>query len=253
MATTIIIDQKDVRTIGSKPTAQWVTRGAIQDLLAPAKILRPHPGAQTRFMADGSDVALWIGGPGVGKTTALLLDAACYANLPGWQGVFFRNQYADVVGPSGPWARAKELFGGAAVFREATMEMTWPSGATLRFASSDGAESRHAGHEYAWIGIDQCHDVSARVVHFLGTRLRTTCGVKPIMRLAGSEAPTGWNGKILEALTRSEWPGPGASWFGLSRRGLLDEWFFGPTRVDVAEACACPPEQVRSLGLITGR
>ena len=148
--------------------------------------IRPQPGPQERFCATHADICVFGGAAGGGKSFAFILDACRYAKVKGFTGVFFRRTYPQLVAPDGLWDLSMRLFpsiGGRP--RENTHDWRFPSGATLVMSHLQHEKDvlSHQGAQYAGIWMDEGCQFTARQFWYILSRNRTTCGVRPFVRL----------------------------------------------------------------------
>jgi phage terminase large subunit-like protein len=122
---------------------------------------------------------------------ALLLDAACYADIPGWNGIVLRRKHNDLTKGGGIFVKAEALFDIPGVdIRHGPLDIAWPSGAVLEFNHLSPENYRsYAGLEFAWIGIDEATLCESEHIKFLITRLRTATGVIPLLRMTCNPDP----------------------------------------------------------------
>lgn len=161
------------------------------------RFLRPQPGPQEQFLACPADIVLTGGGAGGGKSISLLLDAACYADVPGWNGIILRRHHKDLIKGGGIFVKAKKLFANPEAdpedqvqIRHSPLDIRWPSGALLEF-SHLGPENYldYQGLELAWIGIDEATHCDIEHIKYMITRMRTDSGVIPLLRMTCNPDP----------------------------------------------------------------
>src|SRR5918996_994793 len=81
---------------------------------------------------------LFGGQAGPGKTSALLMAAMLYIDVPGYAAMLFRRTYQDLSLPGALIDRSQEWFRNtAAKWHETTKRWEFPSGATLAFGYLD--------------------------------------------------------------------------------------------------------------------
>ena len=100
--------------------------------------LRPQPGPQTAFLSSRTDIAVFGGAAGGGKSFSLLLEP-CYhiANGKFWC-VVFRRTVPMLRAPGGLWDASREVYSRLrATAREQGCEWTFPSGAQVKFSGME--------------------------------------------------------------------------------------------------------------------
>ena len=157
-----------------------------------ARTIQAQPGPQTQFLASSADVALYGGAAFGGKSFALLLDALQYSQTPGWSGLIFRRHAKDFADPSSIFEKAKGLYSGPGVrFRSgSTLDVRWPSGATLGFRHVDDYNTQsYQGTQHAWIGFDEAAHFEMSQILYLLSRLRSDSGTRPALRMTCNPDP----------------------------------------------------------------
>lgn len=157
-------------------------------------VLRPHPGPQTDFLASTADMVLGGGAGGGGKSWALIYAGVLHGvRTPGWTGLICRSKAVDLLKPGGLWDRAQEIArqtGGHARGGQ-YRDIHWPGGGRLAFDYvAKGNYQNYRSTELAFLGFDEVNECPMEAVIFLMSRLRTTCGAKPILRMTCNPDPT---------------------------------------------------------------
>jgi hypothetical protein len=203
---------------------------------------------------------------------ALLLDAGCYQDRPGWVGAIFRHNHKDLKGSPGVFAKARKMYGDSTErrsgrsrkqlnkneqvrFRESSpLDLRWPGGATLEFRHLDEENYLdYQGLEYAWIGLEEATHYEWHWVRYLITRLRTDSGVRTLVRMTCNP-------------DRNHWLRAWVDWYLLpngypdrSKSGVIrylaikagtDEIIWAGTREECATLAGREPEEVMSFSYI---
>jgi predicted phage terminase large subunit-like protein len=130
---------------------------------------------QLAFLAM-DDLEIFYGGAaGPGKSTALLMGALQYVDVPGYAALILRRTYGDLALPGALMDMAFEwLRGTGAKWRSGLKTWTFPSGATLTFGHLEHEEQkrRYAGAEFQFIGFDELTGFTQTQYDFLFSRLR---------------------------------------------------------------------------------
>lgn len=160
---------------------------------------RPHPKQLAVMLAPETEV-FYGGAAAGGKSSAHLMRALLYVDVPGYSAVLFRRTYPELYGAGGLITRAKEwLAGSDATWNEQQKRYTFPSGATLdfRYCERDDDAYAYQGHEYQFMGFDELTAwPSSWAYLYLRSRLR---------RANGLDVPLG-------VLVTANPGGPGHAW-----------------------------------------
>ena len=151
---------------------------------------------QTAFLllADGFPEAFYGGAAGGGKSSALLMSALQYADVPGYAALILRRTYRDLALPGALMDRAQEWLGPTdAVWQAADHSWRFPSGATLTFGYLDGDNDvyRYQGAEFQYVGFDEATQFSERQYRYLFSRLRRLSGSPVPIRMRAASNPGG--------------------------------------------------------------
>lgn len=165
------------------------------------KIFQAQPGPQTEFLADPSDIVIFGGAAGGGKTRGVLYDQVRWSHVPAYRGVIFRRTYPEITGPGALWDESQEVMpyaGGIGTPSSTTWR--FPSGAAIKFS-----HMQHATDRFKWQGSQLANIAFEELTHFeecqfnyLASRNRSTCGVRPYIRATTNPDPTSWVAKYIE-------------------------------------------------------
>lgn len=115
------------------------------------------------------------GAAGPGKSSALLLAALQYVDVPGYSALLLRKSFPELKQPGGLLDRAHEWLAQTdARWNDNEKQWTFPSGATLNFGylQSEADKYRYAGAEFNFIGFDELTGFRVEDYTFLFSRLR---------------------------------------------------------------------------------
>jgi hypothetical protein len=173
---------------------------------------------QEAFMRLRAVEAFYGGAAGPGKSTALLMDALQFADVPGYAALLLRRTYGDLALPGALMDMAREWLGGTdAKWSAATKTWTFPRGGSLTFGHLQHEEDkrRYASAAFQFIGFDELTQFTESQYTFLFSRLR-----KP-RRPVGGVAPDGTTLRSVPLRMRSASNpgGPGHEWV---RRRLVN-------------------------------
>ena len=169
-------------------------------LPAGATLLQPQPGPQYHFMTSRADITIGGGGAGGGKTMALLLQPLLHIVRPRFGAVIFRREYPQITAPGALWDQSCEIYrhvGG--IPRQGNHDWRFRSGAVVRFAHMQHEDDRYDwdGSEIPLICFDQAESFTWRQISYMFSRNRSTCGVKPYIRMTCNPDPDSWLREFL--------------------------------------------------------
>jgi hypothetical protein len=159
-------------------------------------VLAPHPGAQTAFLEATTDIALFGGAAGGGKSFVILLEALRHLDPPNphFRAVYFRRTAADLRKPKGLWDTSQQIFphfSGTA--RDALLEWRFPSGAWLKMNHLERESDvyDHQGAEYPVIFFDEATHFTSAQFWYLFSRNRApkVAGFRPYIRMTCNPDP----------------------------------------------------------------
>lgn len=153
---------------------------------------------QKVFLRTYAIEALFGGAAGGGKSSALLMSALQYVDVPGYSAILFRKTFADLSLPGALMDRARDWLtpydeihwnANAYVF-------TFPSGARISFGYLNNTNDylRYKGAEFQFIGMDEVTEIREQDYRYLFSRLRRPASgplakVPLRMRAASNPAP----------------------------------------------------------------
>lgn len=172
-------------------------RKQLQALLTPkwSKYIKqkPYP-QQTAFLLLPQIEALYGGAAGGGKSSALLMGALQYVDVPGYSALILRRTFADLAKPGAIMDRAREWLAGTdARWNEQKHQFRFPSGAVLSFGHLESENDKYAyqGAEYQYIGFDELTHFTITMYTYLRSRLRRLLNVNVPLRVRCGSNPGG--------------------------------------------------------------
>lgn len=199
---------------------------------------RPQAGPQTLFDQTDADIAILGGAAGGGKTWALLREPVRHVNNPRFGAVLFRRTYPQITNEGGMWDESETMYGliGAAA-RESSLEWTFPSGASVKFAHMQHEKDKESwkGAQIPLICFDQLEDFTESQFFYMLSRNRSTSGVRPYIRATCNPDADSWLASFLSWWIDQETGFPIAA-----RAGVL-RWF---VRVEGSIEWADTPEEL---------
>jgi predicted phage terminase large subunit-like protein len=153
---------------------------------------------QKVFLRTNSIEALFGGAAGGGKSSALLMAALQYVDVPGYSAILFRRTFADLSLPGALMDRFRLWMNDYedVHWNSNTFIATFPSGARISFGYLNNANDylRYKGSEFQFIGMDEVTEIRESDYRYLFSRLRRPASgpvsqVPLRMRCASNPAP----------------------------------------------------------------
>ena len=138
--------------------------------------------------------AFFGGAAGPGKSTALLMAALQYADLPGYKALILRKTYSELRLPGGLMGMAEEWLTPTDA-RWSGLENAWhfPNGGILQFGYCETEKDmyRYGSSAFHFIGIDELTQWAERVYRFMFSRLRKLVDDPLPLRMRSASNPGG--------------------------------------------------------------
>ena len=153
---------------------------------------------QKVFLRTYSIEALFGGAAGGGKSSALLMAALQYVDVPGYSAILFRRTFADLSLPGALMDRFRSWMANYddVHWNNNSFMATFPSGARISFGylNNTGDYLRYKGSEFQFIGMDEVTEIRESDYRYLFSRLRrpSTGPLSDVplrMRCASNPAP----------------------------------------------------------------
>ena len=153
---------------------------------------------QKVFLRTNAIEALFGGAAGGGKSSALLMSALQYVDVPGYSAILFRRTYADLALPGAIMDRFQHWMAPYDDVRWNANNYTavFPSGARISFGYLNNQQDylRYKGAEFQFIGMDEVTEIRESDYRYLFSRLRRPASgplaqVPLRMRAASNPAP----------------------------------------------------------------
>ena len=153
---------------------------------------------QKVFLRTNSIEALFGGAAGGGKSSALLMAALQYVDVPNYSAILFRRTFADLSLPGALMDRFKSWMSNYddVHWNNNTFVATFPSGARISFGYLNNVNDylRYKGSEFQFIGMDEVTEIRESDYRYLFSRLRRPASgpiaqVPLRMRAASNPAP----------------------------------------------------------------
>jgi hypothetical protein len=163
-------------TDGSIEEKKW---SELLDFLNPRKPLYApeEPSIKQKiFLRYNGREALFGGSAGGGKSSALLMAALQYVDVPGYNAILFRRTFADLSLPGALMDRFKAWIDPYDDIRwnSQTNTATFPSGARISFGYLNNVNDklRYQGAEFQFVGMDEVTHLRESDYRYLFSRLR---------------------------------------------------------------------------------
>lgn len=153
---------------------------------------------QRVFLRTYALEALFGGAAGGGKSSALLMSALQYVDVPGYSAILFRRTFADLSLPGALMDRFKSWIANYddIHWNANSYVATFPSGARISFGYLNNTNDylRYKGSEFQFIGMDEVTEIRESDYRYLFSRLRRPASgpisqVPLRMRAASNPAP----------------------------------------------------------------
>lgn len=172
------------------------------------------------FLRSSSDICIYGGSAGGGKSFALLMEPLRHVSNPRFGAVIFRRTYPEIKNEGGLWDEASNIypFVGARP-RETTLEWEFKSGSKVKFAHMQLEKDKYGwqGAQVPLICWDELTHFSSSQFFYMLSRNRSTCGVKPYIRATTNPDADSWVKDFLSPWIDSTFPDPAESgevrWF----------------------------------------
>jgi predicted phage terminase large subunit-like protein len=131
---------------------------------------------QKVFLRTNSIEALFGGAAGGGKSSALLMSALQYVDVPNYSAILFRRTYADLALPGALMDRFKTWIDlhDDIHWNANSYVATFPSGARVSFGYLNNTNDylRYKGSEFQFIGMDEVTEIRESDYRYMFSRLR---------------------------------------------------------------------------------
>ena len=188
--------------------------------------LKPHAGPQAQFVNAQSDIAIYGGQAGGGKTWALLYEPTKHLENGKFGGVIFRRTSPQITNEGGLWDESQTLYLEYKGTPRHTLDWKFPSGANIGFRhlQYDNDKLAWQGAQIAFLGFDELTQFTESQFFYLLSRNRSTCGVKPYVRATTNPVPAddpigGWVNRLVA------WWIDQSSGLAIAERSGIVRWF----------------------------
>lgn len=153
---------------------------------------------QKVFLRSYALEGLFGGAAGGGKSSALLMAALQYVDIPGYSAILFRRTFSDLSLPGALMDRFRQWVSNYddVHWNNNTNVATFPSGARISFGYLNNVNDylRYKGSEFQFIGMDEVTEIRESDYRYLFSRIRRPAtgplaAVPLRMRAASNPAP----------------------------------------------------------------
>jgi predicted phage terminase large subunit-like protein len=191
-------EEELLRAIQTNPT--------LKDLLTP-RLNKYIPWTPTEkqqaWLCLDCEEAFFGGAAGPGKSVGLLMAAAQYVDLPGYNAIILRDKHTNLTKPEGLIELSHTWFAETDARWVNGDHWEFPNGATLSFGYLDGPNDHfnYQGPAYQFVGIDEVVGIRKHQALYLFSRLRKSdrCSDVPLRFRCASNPPA------REQLKRGAW------------------------------------------------
>lgn len=160
-----------------------------------ASFIPQSPTARQQLFLDLKDAkeVFYGGAAGGGKSSALLMAALEFIDVPGYSALLLRKTYADLSKPGALMERAQTWLKGKAHWSDKNKTWTFPSGATLTFGYIDAENDKfnYQGAEFQFVGFDELSQFTESQYRYLFSRLRRLKDSDVPIRMRAGSNPGG--------------------------------------------------------------
>jgi predicted phage terminase large subunit-like protein len=164
--------------------------------------IRPQPGPQEAFLASSSDIVVFGGAAGGGKTYALLIEPLRHIRKPQFGAVIFRRLSTNITGEGGLWDTSRSLYPLMRAQSGLHPRMHWkfPSGAKVSFAHLQYEQDVMSwqGAQIPALFFDELTHFTAYQFWYMLSRNRSISGVRPYIRATCNPDADSWVAKLVE-------------------------------------------------------
>lgn len=131
---------------------------------------------QKVFLKSTAKEVLFGGAAGGGKSSALIMAALQYVDVPGYSAILFRRTYADLALPGALMDRFRDwiMQYDDVHWNANAYTATFPSGARITFGYLNNVNDylRYKGSEFQFIGMDEVTEIRESDYRYMFSRLR---------------------------------------------------------------------------------
>lgn len=159
-----------------------ISRKDYKDLKKKRKIRTLNFGSQTLAYLCKSDILIYVGERGTGKTQLILMKLLKNVNTPNYNGVIFRKEYGDAEKSGGVVDASKRIYTQFGTYLKSDKRWEFNSGAKIEFMNySDPIKDFRAnlqGKEFVDACVDEVTHLDEKHYDTIFSNLRNTIGMR---------------------------------------------------------------------------
>lgn len=165
---------------------------------------RLNDGSQTEAFLCESDIVIYVGNRGVGKTELILFKALPHIGDKHYRAIYFRKMIKDSQTAGGIADRSEQIFGQFGTYKKSIQLQTWDfkSGAKIVFGNYSAGEGDFAesvqGIEYQNAMIDEVTQISEDRFNAIYSNLRNVRGKDTQLFGTCNADPDSWIKNIIK-------------------------------------------------------
>jgi len=156
----------------------------------------PQKGPQEKFLRCPSDIVIYGGSAGSGKSYAALMEPLYHVGNPDFGAVIFRRSLVSITAEGALYDTSRKLYPllGAVASKSPRIQWTFPSKARISMAhlQHDDTVFDWHGTQIPLIIFDELCEFTKHQFFYMLSRNRSTCGVKPYIRATCNPDADSW-------------------------------------------------------------
>jgi len=163
--------------------------------------IKPQQGPQELFLTSESDIVIYGGSAGGGKTWGLLLEPLRHIGIRNFTATIFRRDTTQITNPGGLWDESSTLYPILhAEPKQYRLSWIFPSGAMIKFGHLQYEKDKYSwqGSQIAFIGFDELTHFTKSQFFYMLSRNRSVCGVRPYIRATCNADASSWVRQLIE-------------------------------------------------------
>ena len=163
--------------------------------------MKPQRGFQMEAFKSPADIVIGGGQAGSGKTWWLLAEPLRHLNVPNFAGTIFRRSHQHLTLQGGLWDESKQLYPHFG-FKPNNSSLRWTRGNSMSIMLDaiqyEDDVKQWQGAQIPYIAFDEATHFSREMILYLISRNRSTCGVRPYMRMTCNPDPDSFIAELVQ-------------------------------------------------------
>jgi predicted phage terminase large subunit-like protein len=165
--------------------------------------IMPQRGPQTKFLKCNTDIAIYGGAAGAGKTFAILMEPIYHLHVKDFGCVIFRRNATQVRNEGGLWDTSMHIYTNSLLQgqpKESTLEWEFPAGSRIKFAHLEYENTvlSWQGAQIPLIIFDELTHFTKDQFFYMMSRNRSACGVKSYIRATTNPDAESWVRELID-------------------------------------------------------